>query len=127
MGGVLRGDQARQLDGLHFDVPESGAPQVLLDKCRVGVAEGAPLHVARILRKEGRDCLARRLRNGIEVEAVEGRKHVPTSGAEDAACLRVRSDLVWKEHDPEEAENEVEALGGEGSCCASAAWKVTRC
>jgi hypothetical protein len=109
MGGVARGDRARQLDGLELDRLEARRTQILLDQAGVRVTEGPAFHVARISGKEARHCLARRSRNRIQVEAVERHHHVAAAGPEHTVCLGVRPHLVGKEHDSEKAENQIEA------------------
>jgi hypothetical protein len=62
------------------------------------------------LGEQGRHGLTRCPGNGIQIEAVEGHEYVLASRTKDSARLFVRPNLVGNEHDPEEAEDEIEAL-----------------
>ena len=65
-----------------------------------------------VVPKQARDRFSRRLRNGIEVKAVEGHEDVLASGAEHSASFSVRSNFIGKKHDAEETADEIERRVG---------------
>jgi len=74
----------------------------------VGVAEGSSFHVGRIFGKQAGDGLTGRSWDRVQVKAVECHHDVATLRPENTVRLRIRTNLVGEEHDPEEAEDEIE-------------------
>ena len=68
--------------------------------------------------KETRNRLSSRLGDRVPVKPIEGHEHVPASGAKYATRLGVCADLLVKEHDAKQAEDDIERIALE--------WQVLR-